>query len=158
MWPLPRWLAAQRLPRKTLLVTLNLLRAGFVFCLPCVTAVWQIYVLIFPLNTCSAGFTPVFQATIPEVVTDDAQYTPALSLSHLAYELENLLSPTLATVLPAAAAETVSINVWQRVSAGARRYWGNRKLRSVLTLYARAAAVRAMIIVNTVVEAADIDD
>lgn len=171
---------AQRLPRKTLLVTLDLLRAGFVFCLPWVTAVWQIYALIFLLNACSAGFTPVFQATIPEVVTDDAQYTRALSASRLAYELENLLSPTLAmallflvsynqlfilntlaflgsaalvvtAVLPVAAAETTSINVWQRVTAGIRRYLGNRTLRSVLTLYAGVAAAGAMIIVNTVV-------
>jgi len=171
---------AQRLPRKTLLVTLDLLRAGFVLCLPWVTAVWQIYVLIFALNACSAGFTPIFQATIPEVVTDDAQYTRALSLSRLAYELENLLSPALAaallflvsynqlfmlnglaflgsaalvvtTVLPAVADETESINVWQRVSAGVRRYLGNHRLRAVLVLYAGVAAAGAMIIVNTVV-------
>lgn len=171
---------AQRLPRKTLLVTLDLLRAGFVLCLPWVTAVWQIYVLIFLLNACSAGFTPVFQATIPEVVPNNAQYTRALSLSRLAYELENLLSPALAaallflvsynqlfmlnglaflgsavlvvtTVLPAAAGETGSISVWQRVSAGVRRYLGNRRLRAVLALYAGVAAAGAMIIVNTVV-------
>ncbi|MDA3921695.1 MAG: hypothetical protein PF501_13590 [Salinisphaera sp.] len=41
-------------------VTLGVLRAGFVLCLPWVTAVWQIYVLIFLLNACYAGFTPVF--------------------------------------------------------------------------------------------------
>ncbi|MDA3920098.1 MAG: MFS transporter [Salinisphaera sp.] len=171
---------AQRLPRKTLLVTLDLLRAGFVLCLPWVTEVWQIYVLIFLLNACSAGFTPIFQATIPEVVTDDAQYTRALSLSRLAYELENLLSPALAaallflvsynqlfmlnglaflgsavlvvtTVLPAVAGETGSISVWQRVSAGVRRYLGIHRLRAVLALYAGVAAAGAMIIVNTVV-------
>ncbi len=33
---------AQRLPRKTLLVILDVLRAEFVFCPPWVTAVWQI--------------------------------------------------------------------------------------------------------------------
>ena len=67
--------------------------------LPFVTDVWQIYVLIFLLNACSAGFTPVFQATIPDILEDEAQYTQALSLSRLAYDLENLLSPMAAALL-----------------------------------------------------------
>ena len=61
-----------------------------------VTEVWHIYLLIFLLNSCSAGFTPLFQATIPDVLPDEGQYTRALSLSRLAYDLENLLSPTVA--------------------------------------------------------------
>ncbi len=64
--------------------------------LPFVTEVWQIYVLIFLLNACSAGFTPVFQATIPDILENEEQYTRALSLSRLAYDLENLLSPMVA--------------------------------------------------------------
>ncbi|BBI65450.1 hypothetical protein HSBAA_PA_0530 (plasmid) [Vreelandella sulfidaeris] len=64
-----------------------------------VTEVWQIYVLIFLLNACSAGFTPVFQATIPDILEDEEQYTRALSLSRLAYDLENLLSPMVAAAL-----------------------------------------------------------
>jgi len=90
---------AARLPRRAMLVTLDLLRASVVVMLPFVTAVWQIYVLIFFLNACSAGFTPVFQATIPDIVEDEQRYTRALSLSRLAYDLENLLSPTAAAVL-----------------------------------------------------------
>ena len=69
-----------RLPRKRLLIFLDIARAGLVLCLPFVDAIWQIYVLIFCLNACSAGFTPTFQATIPDVLTDQAQYTKALSL------------------------------------------------------------------------------
>lgn len=78
---------------------LDLLRAAVVVSLPFVTAVWQIYLLIFLLNACSAGFTPVFQATIPDIFEDERRYTQALSLSRLAYDLENLLSPLLAALL-----------------------------------------------------------
>ena len=86
------------LARRQLLVALDIARAGLVASLLFVTEVWQIYVLIFLMNASSAGFTPTFQATIPDVLPDEAQYTRALSLSRLAYDLENLLSPALAGV------------------------------------------------------------
>ena len=54
---------AHRLPRRRLLIALDVARAGVVGCLPLVTEIWQIYLLIFALNACSAGFTPTFQAT-----------------------------------------------------------------------------------------------
>lgn len=57
---------AHRLPRRALLVGLDLARAALIACLPFVTEIWQIYLLIFLLNSCSAGFTPTFQATIPD--------------------------------------------------------------------------------------------
>ena len=81
---------AHRLPRRGLLIGLDVARAASVACLPFVTEVWQIYLLIFLLNAFSAGFTPTFQATIPDVLPDEARYTRALSLSRLAYDLENL--------------------------------------------------------------------
>lgn len=87
---------AASLPRRPVLVALDLARAGFVICLPFVNEVWQIYVLIFLMQSCSAGFTPTFQATIPDILPDERTYTSALSLSRLAYDLESLLSPTLA--------------------------------------------------------------
>ncbi|MFC6673736.1 MFS transporter [Marinobacterium aestuariivivens] len=90
---------AQLLPRRTVLVALDLLRAGIVLSLPFVTVVWQIYCLVFLLNLFSAGSTPVFQATIPDIVRGRQQYDRALSLSRLAYDLENLLSPTIAAML-----------------------------------------------------------
>ena len=91
---------AHRVPRKRFLITLDVLRAGLVLCMPFVSEVWQIYTIIFLLNACSAGFTPTFQATIPDVLTDEAEYTKALSLSRLAYDLENLFSPALAAAAP----------------------------------------------------------
>ena len=56
---------AERLPRRGMLVALDLIRAGVAQALPFVTEVWQVYVLIFLLQAASAGFTPTFQATIP---------------------------------------------------------------------------------------------
>ena len=75
------------------------MRAGAALCLPFVTQVWQVYVLIFVLQSASAAFTPTFQATIPDVLPDEARYTRALSLSRLAYDLENIVSPMLAGLL-----------------------------------------------------------
>ena len=63
-----------------------LVRAGVALCLPFVTEVWQVYLLIFLLQSASAAFTPTFQATIPDVLPDEARYTRALSLSRLAYD------------------------------------------------------------------------
>lgn len=171
---------AARLPRRGLLVTLDLFRAGLVFCLPFVEAVWQIYALIFLLNACSAGFTPIFQATIPDIIADRQQYDRALSLSRLAYDLENLLSPTLAALLLtvmgfdvlfalnglgflASAALVVSValpspqvreaaqGVWRKLSYGIERYLRTPRLRGLLALNMAVAAAGAMQIVNTVV-------
>ena len=90
---------AAGLPRRRLLVTLDIMRAACVAAMPFVTEVWQVYVLIVLLNACSAGFTPTFQAAIPDVLDDEPTYTRALSLSRLAYELEMLLSPAMAAAM-----------------------------------------------------------
>ena len=47
----------------------------------------------------AAAFTPTFQATIPDVLPDEKDYTRALSLSRLAYDLESLVSPMLAAAV-----------------------------------------------------------
>jgi MFS family permease len=90
---------AERLPRKQVLVGLDIIRALTALCLPFVTQVWQIYVLIFILQSASAAFTPTFQAMIPDVLPQEKDYTNALSLSRLAYDLENIISPMLAGFL-----------------------------------------------------------
>src|SRR5215217_5135278 len=90
---------ADRLPRRAFLVAMDVVRAGIALLLPFVTQVWQVYVLIFLLQSASAAFTPTFQATIPDVLPDEKDYTRALSLSRLAYDLESLLSPVLAAAL-----------------------------------------------------------
>jgi MFS family permease len=88
-----------RFPRRTLLVSLDIVRAVIALMLPFVNEIWQVYVLIFVLQSASAAFTPAFQATIPDVLPDEGRYTRALSLSRLAYDLENIVSPILAALL-----------------------------------------------------------
>jgi len=170
-----------RWPRKPFLVSMDLIRAVLVLCLPWVSAVWQIYVLVAVLQTCSAAFTPTFQATIPEVLTDEAQYTRALSLSRLAYDLENLLSPLLAALLlgvisfrglfgftllgfvsSAALVATIPLprrlalaTVRPKVLAGMRRYLATPRLRGMLCLSFAEAAAGSLVIVNTVIYVRD---
>jgi len=96
------WLVARALPRlsaQRLMVALDGVRVGLALLLPFVTAGWQVYVLIAALSACSAAFKPVFQATLPEILRNEDRYTRALSLTRLAYDLENVLSPAVAAAL-----------------------------------------------------------
>lgn len=168
-----------RLPRRSLLVTLDLFRAAVALCLPFVTEIWQIYLLIFVLQAASAGFTPTFQAVIPDILPDEEDYTKALSLSRLAYDVENLISPMLAAALLtvisfhslfagtvvgflASAALVLSVTlptpifgprrgIWDRTTRGMRIYLATPRLRGLLAINLAVAAAGAMIIVNTVV-------
>lgn len=171
---------APRLPRRALLVVLDLLRASFIFLMPFVTAVWQIYVLIFLMQACSAAFTPAFQATIPALLPDEKEYTKALSLSRLAYDTESLLSPMLAALLlsfvqfewlfggtvigfllsaglvvsarlPVRKAEPRKRGFLENTTLGIRIYLATPRLRGLLALNLAAASGGAMVIVNTVV-------
>ena len=171
---------ANRLPRRTLLVSLELSRLAVVLVLPWVDQIWQIYVLIFVLQSSSAAFTPTFQATIPEVLPDEEDYTRALSLSRLAYDLENLLSPALAAmlllvvsyhglflgtavgfmgsallvlsvVLPYKRATAPQLSIGRKLTQGLRIYLATPRLRGLLALTLTAAAGSALVIVNTVV-------
>ncbi|MFJ5304136.1 MFS transporter [Streptomyces sp. NPDC088350] len=90
---------ADRLPRRALMVTADLTRASVALMLPFVDQVWQVYVLVFLLQSASAAFTPTFQAVIPDVLPEERDYTRALSMSRLAYDLESLFSPALAAAL-----------------------------------------------------------
>src|SRR5260221_13011902 len=90
---------ANQLPRRAFLVSMDLLRATIALALPFVDQIWQIYILIFVLQSASAAFTPTFQATIPDVLPEEKDYTRALSLSRLAYDMESLLSPRLPSAL-----------------------------------------------------------
>ena len=171
---------ADRLPRRAFLVALDVVRAAIVLLLPFVDQIWQIYVLIFVLQSASAAFTPAFQATIPDILPDEREYTRALSLSRLAYDLESLLSPALAatlltvmsfhwlfsgtaigfiisaglilfTVLPQAQTQAASGGIYARTTRGIRIYLATPRLRGLFALNLSAAAAGAMVIVNTVV-------
>lgn len=169
-----------RLPRRAFLVAMDLVRAAIAVALPFVTEVWQVYILIFLLQSASAAFTPTFQVAIPDILPNERDYTRALSLSRLAYDLESLVSPTLAagllTVISfhwlfggtvvgflASAALVVSVavpqpkpaprtgGVYARTTRGSRIYLKTPRLRGLLALNLAAAAAGAMVIVNTVV-------
>ncbi|KQV39969.1 MULTISPECIES: MFS transporter [unclassified Rhizobium] len=170
---------AEVLPRRPLLVALDLIRAAVAICLPFVTEVWQVYVLIFVLQSASAAFTPTFQATIPDVLTAEKDYTKALSLSRLAYDLESVISPMLAAALLAvmsfhnlfagtvvgflgSAALVVSVllpspksserrGIYDRTTRGLKIYLATPRLRGLLALSLAVSAAGSMVIVNTVV-------
>lgn len=170
---------AVRLPRRAFLVTLDLVRAAVALALPFVDQIWQIYVLIALLQSASAAFTPTFQATIPDILTREEDYTRALSLSRLAYDLENLVSPALAALLIAligfhwlfagtaigfiaSAALVLSVMLpgavgrertanGHHIGAGLRIYLATPRLRGLFALNLAVAAGGAMVIVNSVV-------
>ncbi len=170
---------AEVLPRRAMLVSLDLVRAAVALCLPFVTEIWQVYVLIFVLQSASAAFTPAFQATIPDVLPNEKDYTRALSLSRLAYDLESLVSPMLAAALLTvisfhslfagtvvgflvSAALVVSValpnhpakerrSIYHRTTRGLRLYLATPRLRGLLALCLTVSAAGAMVIVNTVV-------
>ena len=167
------------LPRKPVLIAADVVRAAVALFLPFITDVWQIYLAIFLLQTASATFTPTFQAIIPDVLEDEDDYAQALSLSRLAYDLENLLSPALAGLLLVLISYhwlfggTVigfivsALLIWStslparkpskdrpfrdRLTRGMRIYLATPRLRGLLALTLTAAAASAFVIVNTVV-------
>ena len=169
---------ADRLPRRGFLVALDLIRAGIVLALPFVTEIWQIYLLIFLLQSASAGFTPAFQALIPALLPDERDYTRALALARMAYDLESLFSPILAAALLtvmsfhglfagtalgfAVSALAILGTTLPRIPRGPRpnrqRLWRGLgiylktpRLRGLLAVTLAAAASGALVIVHTIV-------
>src|SRR6266436_2021207 len=171
---------ANFLPRRAFLISMDIVRAAIALVLPFVDQVWQVYLLIFVLQSASAAFTPTFQATIPDVLPEENEYTRALSLSRLAYDMESLLSPMLAAALLTvisfnwlfagtvvgffcSAALVLSVKIpqpeisqrkgglYENTTRGIRIYLATPRLRGLLALNLSVAAAGAMVIVNTVV-------
>src|SRR5258708_3503346 len=159
---------------------MDVVHAAVALALPFVDQVWQVYLLIFVLQSASAAFTPTFQATIPDVLSEENEYTRALSLSRLAYEMESLLSPMLAAALLTvisfnwlfvvtvvgflcSAVLVLSVTIpqpeiserkgglYENTTRGIRIYLATPRLRGLLALNLSVAAAGAMVIVNTVV-------
>lgn len=177
--PVAGALTARVRPR-TLLVATDVVRAGIALTLPFVESIWQIYLLVFLLQSASATFTPAYQALVASVLPDDDSYTRALSMSRLAYDLESLASPALAAALltvlpyPALFAGTVAgflssataILSTHRCAApqppephrfsersirGAQIMWRTTELRALLALNVAVAAATGLVVVNSVV-------
>ncbi|MEJ6402186.1 MFS transporter [Yoonia sp. 2307UL14-13] len=168
-----------KMPRKRVLIGADIVRALVALTLPFINEIWQIYLAIFLLQTASATFTPTFQATIPDILKDDDDYAKGLSLSRLAYDLENLVSPALAglllliityhwlfggTVIGFALSALLIVGTRlpqrtddkdrpfrDRLTRGLRIYLATPRLRGLLALTLTAAAASAFVIVNTVV-------
>lgn len=167
------------MPRRRTLVLIDIWRAAMVGFLPFVSEIWQVYLLIFLLQSGSAAFTPAFQATIPDILPDEDDYTNALSLSRLAYDLESLVSPMLAAILLGLVASntlfagtalgfvasavlilTVALpdtrkpgrrSIYERTIRGIRIYLATPRLRGLLAVNMAVSAIGAIIFVNTVV-------
>src|SRR5215216_7608555 len=88
----PAGVLADRISRKQLLVLMDLGRFALLAFFPFITQVWQVYLLIFLINALTAGFTPTYEATIPQVVGSQS-YTQALGLSRVAVDVEAVLGP-----------------------------------------------------------------
>ncbi|MBT5216799.1 MAG: MFS transporter, partial [Gammaproteobacteria bacterium] len=173
-----------RFARKKFMIIMDIFRALIVLLMPFVSEIWHIYILIFLLNLFSAGFKPVFQAVIPDILEDEKQYGKALSYSRLAYDLEVLLSPTLAgiallyfsfsslfilnsfafvvsamiiviTLIPKTKTVERTGNLWNEITFGVVSYLKTPRLRSLLILYVGIASASSMIIVNTVIYVKD---
>ncbi|MAM89672.1 MAG: MFS transporter [unclassified Hahellaceae] len=171
---------AENIPRRVMLVALDLVRAATALALPFVTEVWEVYVLIAVLQSASAAFTPTFQSTIPDTLPNEDDYTKALSLSRLAYDLENLISPALAALIllatswqglfagtvigfvasallvvsvamPVAEKSTEHRGVYDRARRGFRIFAATPRLRGLMALNLVVSLPGAMVIVNTVV-------
>lgn len=168
-----------RLPARPVLIGADLVRAAVALSLPFVTEAWQTYALVFLLQSASATFTPTFQAVIPTVLLEEREYTRALSLSRLAYDVESLVSPLLAAALLtamsyhslfvgtvvgflASAALVASARFpavqapapapfLDRLTRGTRLFLASPELRGLLGLNLVVATTTAMVIVNTVV-------
>ena len=163
---------------------MDVLRAIVVLLIPFISEIWHIYVLIFVLNLFSAGFKPVFQALIPDILIDERQYGKALAYSRIAYDLENLLSPTFAaiallylsytglfiinsaaflisaiiifiTILPIDKVIERTGNIIEEMSFGIRSYIKTPRLRALFIIYFGIALSSSMIIVNTVIYVKD---
>jgi MFS family permease len=175
----------EHLPKKAVLVTADLIRAAVALMLPFVDQVWQIYVLVFVLQSASATFTPAFQSVIPVILPKERDYTRALSLSRLAYDLESLVSPALAaallvvmsyhnlfvgtvvgflasallvsaTRLPARPPAAPTGSLLHRTTVGARIFLREPSLRGLLALNLVVACGTALVLVNTVVYVRDL--
>ncbi len=171
---------ADRLERKTILLSTHFGRAVVIGLMPLVTEVWQVYVLMFALNALTAFFTPTNQATVPLVVgRGDAGQ--AFSLSSATTELLGIIGPGFAGVLAAffggrnlfyldaasfvlaglltltlpslRAARTgeVQANRWRDVRDGTARLWRDPPVRFALLMELVAAITGALILVVTVV-------
>jgi MFS family permease len=169
----------RHVPRKLLLIVLDVLRAGSLLVLPFVTATWQVFALVFVFSLASAIFTLVYQTVVPYLLANQDDYTRSLARSRIASELEASVSPLLAAALLLTFASTgvfvvaavaFLLSAWliarmripqvrprrtERLLAGflrgPRLFLATSDLRGLVALDVAVACATAMVTVNTVV-------
>jgi predicted MFS family arabinose efflux permease len=169
----------ERLPRKELLITLDLIRAASLCLLPLATSASQVFGLVFLFALASATFTLVYMTIVPYLLGSAEDYAQSLGRSRIASELDGAIGPMLAAALIvvasvtgafiiAAAAFLVSaLLVWQanlprhttrreggflaKALRGPRLFLAEPQFRAILALDVVMALASAMVMVNTVV-------
>lgn len=169
----------ERFSRRSVLIGLEIARGAVMLIFPFATEVWQVYILIVLLHSVSAGLVPIVRATIPDILPDEKDYTSALALTQLSYDMETVASPLLALLLLSlvpldglfiaavagplvsaaliasvslpAHSRAVDLGVGARAVKGLRLYLVTPMLRALLALTFCAATASAMVLVNTVV-------
>lgn len=177
--PLAEALFAGR-DRKRVMIALNFGRMAMLLPMAFAAQTWQIALLAFFFFAFSAGFTPLFQAAIPDVLPDERVYARALVWSRIAYTLESVLSPVLAalflsviaapflfwvaavaflgsvaallaTAFPTQPVEARKRPFLQRAANGLRIYSRTPRLRALFLLNFALSLSMAWILVNSVV-------
>ncbi|MFK7859225.1 MAG: MFS transporter [Granulosicoccus sp.] len=172
--------ALSRYSPRHVLTALDLVRLCLLLMLGFATEVWHLVGLTCLFFSASAAFTPLYQATIPSVLTDEKTYTAALVLSRLAYTFESMLSPAIAAialsvVAPASlfpvaafcmAGSVLALNVSglsasaepskkrpfkERLSRGLVIYFRTPRLRGLFVLNLALSFGLGWVLVNTVV-------
>lgn len=169
----------ERLPRKHLLVALDLIRAASLVLLPFVWTAGQVYALVFVFALASATFTLVYMTLVPYLLRNEQDYAQSLARSRIAAELDGAISPMLAAglLLVASVAGVFLIAtlcfllsallvsradlprhttqregpVWAKTLRGLRLFAAVPQFRAVIALDVVMAAATAMVMVNSVV-------
>lgn len=169
----------ERLPRKQLLVGLDLLRAASLALLPFVWAAWHVYVLVFVFALSSATFTLVYMTLAPYLLRSEGDYALSLTRARIAAELDGAISPMLAAgllltvavsgifvisalgfILSAALVARADLPrhttqrkepFWRKALRGIRLFASVPAFRAVIALDVVMAAATAMVMVNSVV-------
>jgi predicted MFS family arabinose efflux permease len=169
----------ERLPRKELLIALDLVRAASLCLLPFATTSGQVFGLVFVFALASATFTLVYMTVVPYLLGNAEDYAQSLGRSRIASELDGAIGPMLAGaflvvatvagvfMIAAAAFLLSALLVWRadlprhttrrevgflrKALRGPRLFVAEPQFRAILALDVAMALASAMVMVNTVV-------
>jgi MFS family permease len=170
------------IPRKRVLVSLDFGRMLLLLPMAFASEIWEMIALALAFFALSAGFTPLYQSVIPDALTDENDYSKALSWSRIAYTLEAVLSPVIAATLlnivtgealfyaaaiafsgsvlaltlahvPRSAFTKRSGSLLKRTGFGLWIHWQTPRLRGLVLLKFALSLAMAWVLVNSVVYA-----